>query len=381
MIRTSIFVILFVTTPATFAQGSKPLWQSQPQGDIIAIGDIHGDADALLEILHNTNVLNRKGEITGRTVDLVLGGDYVDRGDDSLEVLSIIKNLKEQETETFKVWINLGNHDIQLISGHLHYLSRKDIALLARRWSGKTNTVMDDNARSMQQSTHIFLQRYNVPLPNAKLLMDAYRGLVEMIAEPGSVFEFLANNATAFVKLGDSGFVHAGIEPKHVKKGMEHYNTLLRSELQKQITQFRQMRDGTLKGRPKELSEEFSAPNSMMWTRNVAKETYFPHEFEAMLGGLGIKRLVVGHTPTSDNTIQRLYDGALIKTDTSISSVYSGNLTALRIRSGNAEQLGPFRRRLNNALRRGFERDLFQNIPYTAERIQSFLTQCRRRNK
>ena len=91
---------------------------------IVATGDIHGALPQLLATLSSANLIapdkSRLGKyrwIGGKTV-WISTGDYVDRGDYSLEVLQFIIELQTQaETAGGKVVALLGNHEVMLLNG------------------------------------------------------------------------------------------------------------------------------------------------------------------------------------------------------------------------------------------------------------------------
>ena len=69
-----------------------------PQPDrLVAIGDVHGDLQALKGALRVAGVLHAKRDewIGGRTV-VVQVGDQLDRGDDELAILALIRKLQVQ---------------------------------------------------------------------------------------------------------------------------------------------------------------------------------------------------------------------------------------------------------------------------------------------
>lgn len=78
-----------------------------PKGEVIVIGDIHGDLDSLVHIIKESEFLDktRKGE----DIIAVFLGDYGDRGIYSPEVYYIVLWLKEQFPES--VVLMRGNHE------------------------------------------------------------------------------------------------------------------------------------------------------------------------------------------------------------------------------------------------------------------------------
>ena len=79
----------------------------RPQGEVIIIGDIHGDLNSLVYILKNTEFLERIFKDKG--ILMIFLGDYGDRGVYSSEVYYIVLKLKEQFPEN--VILMRGNHE------------------------------------------------------------------------------------------------------------------------------------------------------------------------------------------------------------------------------------------------------------------------------
>jgi len=74
--------------------------------EIVVIGDLHGDLDALIEILEDTKLLEK---ITStKTVALFLG-DYIDRGDKQVETIASILSLKGEFPDN--ILLLRGNHE------------------------------------------------------------------------------------------------------------------------------------------------------------------------------------------------------------------------------------------------------------------------------
>lgn len=74
-----------------------------------AVGDIHGCADLLRDLLERID-----DHAAGRPRKLVFLGDYVDRGPDSAGVLDILRGLRHREPE--RVVCLMGNHEAMLLA-------------------------------------------------------------------------------------------------------------------------------------------------------------------------------------------------------------------------------------------------------------------------
>jgi protein phosphatase len=77
-------------------------------GNAIIIGDLHGDESSLVKILRKTDFVERvKG---GEKLMLIFLGDYIDRGQNPLEVLNLVLELKRHFPEN--VVALRGNHEV-----------------------------------------------------------------------------------------------------------------------------------------------------------------------------------------------------------------------------------------------------------------------------
>lgn len=88
------------------AQTPPPLSTLAPERPFVAVGDVHGRADLLL-------ALDR--QIAARCADwpVVLLGDYIDRGEQSREVLDLLMTVSESGTPP--VTCLMGNHERMLL--------------------------------------------------------------------------------------------------------------------------------------------------------------------------------------------------------------------------------------------------------------------------
>jgi protein phosphatase len=83
------------------------LVKMSPRGEVIIVGDIHGDLNSFVHILENSGFL--KKSIDDKDVSMIFLGDYGDRGAYSPEVYYVTLKLKEQFPEN--VILMRGNHE------------------------------------------------------------------------------------------------------------------------------------------------------------------------------------------------------------------------------------------------------------------------------
>lgn len=273
---------------------------------VFAIGDIHGDLDALLRILLGLNLVDDQGNWRGASAKLVMMGDLVDRGPDSFSVMNHVMMLESQAAQAGGELISLlGNHEMFVSNGSFQFFRAREILELENFW------------------------------------IDDRHGL-DAIFRGDSVWAAWLRRRPVWVKLGETIFVHAGIE----KWALEWDFDELNQALQAWIAHFQ----GVASEPPEEtfwLTED--GGGGPIWSRAfVARSGGSPADIELQavieqfLAQHQAKRLVVGHCPTKNVGYQIAWPHpqlgekvALI--DTGISMAIGGQLSALVIDDGRFE--------------------------------------------
>lgn len=94
-------------------------WPKRPQ---LFISDPHADAEAFVASLHAAGAIKRTGlglnqfklSKAGKTANIIIGGDCLDKGPSNLELLRSIRHLKDCGA---RVKLLAGNHDVRLLMG------------------------------------------------------------------------------------------------------------------------------------------------------------------------------------------------------------------------------------------------------------------------
>lgn len=160
-----------------------------PRDRIYAVGDIHGRHD-LLDSLFEKIIDDSLQFSDGRNMKIIFLGDYVDRGDNSKDVLDRLVLLKERlgtQTEFLA-----GNHEAALL-GFLNdpFKNKNWLEFGGRQTLGSYGVAPPKTADSraeLQQVHDTFLQAITAHLPFLKSLQR-------------------------YVRSGDVMFVHAGLDP------------------------------------------------------------------------------------------------------------------------------------------------------------------------
>jgi hypothetical protein len=302
------------------------LAQPAPQR-IVAVGDLHGDYAAWIDIARDAGLIDTANKwIGGRTV-LVQTGDVVDRGPDSLKIIRHLQKLDgEARRAGGRLIVLAGNHEAMQVTGDYRYVTPGEIAAFADRGSkARRDAAFAANAKAI-----IAFYHQRDPSLSPKAIRDEWiatnpLGKVEYVAAWSPSGELGRWTATlpAAVKIGDTLFVHGGISAKYALVPLPEIN--------------RRARDALLAG---DASEEaiINDPMGPLWYRGLVSRAGEPAagrptieaELSGALLGHGAKRMVIGHTPDLKG-IGFLHGGRLIQIDTGISRYYGGKLGWLEI--------------------------------------------------
>ena len=109
---------------------------------LIAVGDVHGNYEALVGLLTQAGLLNKKTDWSGKRTTLVFTGDLLDRGPDSRQVLDLLMKLEKQANrKDGHVIVLLGNHEIMNLTGDLRYVSGEEYASYADEKSNQRRAI------------------------------------------------------------------------------------------------------------------------------------------------------------------------------------------------------------------------------------------------
>ena len=366
-----------------------PLTQDSAQHEatrLVAVGDVHGDYDALLGILERASLADRSGRWTGGATSLVQVGDVLDRGVKVIEVLDLLMSLEAQApSEGGRAITLMGNHEAMNLVGELRSVAQELYGKFADDQSeARRLAAFDAHQKLAARQRKAFSPP---PSPYQELDRDAWmaahpRGYLEYreaIGPAGRYGKWLRERP-AVVKVGDTILVHGGIAPEMAAKELEDINRQVRREVETfdRVVEimvargwalpfftlqelFDAARAHVLAARaaaqdpmapssapvsPSDLAlmEELLRigswylvnPNGPLWFRGYANWT--SNDEAAGLPGLlrryGASRLVVGHTMVQTLRITARFSGQIFLIDTGILSSYytGGRGSALEIR-------------------------------------------------
>ena len=307
--------------------GAAPLVAQVPPPRIVAVGDLHGDYSAWIDIARDAGLIDAKNKWSGGRTLLVQTGDIVDRGPDSLKIIRHLQKLDgEAKRAGGRVIVLLANHEAMQVTGDHRYVTPGEYAAFADRNSkARRDAAFDGNAKAIIDFYHQRDASLSPKAIRAEWIALNPLGKVEYVAAwaPTGELGRWAASLPAAAKVGETLFVHGGISAKFAQVPLAEIN--------------RQARVAMLAG---DASDAAIVNDQMgpLWYRGLvtrAGETAagrptIKAEIDGALLGQGVKRMVIGHTPDIKG-VNILHGGKLIRIDTGISRYYDGKLGWLEI--------------------------------------------------
>ena len=287
---------------------------------VVAVGDVHGDYNQLVNVLQAAGVIDRKNKWIGGKTHLVQNGDVLDRGPDSRKAMDLLMEIEPQALKAGgQVHALLGNHETMNLYGDLRYVSKEEYASYSNGNSEQlrdayVNYLLDDLAKKKTPTAdpEAFRKQFNSEHP---------LGWVEHLqafAPQGKYGKWLRQH-NAIIKINDAVFLHGGIGPKYAGKTTQEINDTIRAEL----NDFSRLQTG--------MTPDEEGP---LWFRGLAQGAEAPlsEHVDQVLKNYGVRHIVIAHTPQV--AVVPRFGGRVIVIDVGLSKVYGGPPAALIIEGG-----------------------------------------------
>ena len=199
-------------------------------GRVVAVGDIHGAYEGLVEILREADLIDESERWIGGDATLVQTGDLVDRGAEIRQVMDLLMSLQQQAPEHGgKVIVLMGNHESMALIGDVQDASAEILASFAsadaeklRREGWKTFVKwMNQMARSRGGANLDFNEE-----KKAQWMQEHPPGYFEYMQAMGPEGEYgkWIMQMPVVTKIGDTIFMHAGISPQYIEMSLDEIN-------------------------------------------------------------------------------------------------------------------------------------------------------------
>ncbi|GAB0496520.1 hypothetical protein MMPV_007832 [Pyropia vietnamensis] len=292
-----------------------------PAERIVAVGDVHGDADALRRALRSAAVLGPRDEWVGGKAVLVQVGDQLDRGPQERDVLDLLFKLQDEAPRSGgAVHVLLGNHELMNVEMDFRYVTMAGFGDFRRR-TGELSPSAGRRPTPHPQSVWAKSIR----------AMPAYMRPRAMALRPGGATTTrLAGRTQIAVIVGDTVFVHGGLRPSHLGAGGGKGVPVGEAALAAMNRGCREWLLGVA-----EKPAVLRGGSSPVWSRHYSRVGLKSDSPECDSLGqslklLNVKRMVVGHTPQMAG-ISGACDGRVWRIDTGMAKAYGGMTEALEI--------------------------------------------------
>lgn len=308
--------------------GNPPTFVSAPGRRIVAVGDLHGDLAKARCALELAGVLSSDGDDlwTGGETVLIQLGDILDRGEDEIAILSLLKSLDIQaKANGGAVFQVNGNHETMNVEGDFRYVDYGAFDECANfleylddckhnweeafvGWAGVSERLKEDRKT---------MQNYWGPWN----LVKRQKGVIarSILLRPGGPLASELARHAVVLKVDDWVFCHGGLLPHHVAYGIEKMN--------KEVSNW--MRG--LSESDDDMEFPFIATkgyDSVVWNRLYSRDSEDLEEYqidqiqsilEETLQAVGAKAMVVGHTPQTTG-VNCKYNCSIWRIDVGMSS-------------------------------------------------------------
>ena len=341
---------------------------------VVAVGDIHGDFDALVEVLQETGLIDNEQRWIGGDAILVQTGDFLDRGSKVREVMDLLMALEKQAVrDSGRIIVLLGNHEMMNLMGDLRDVTKEAyLSFVDENSEKRRQDAYQDYLELYKRRSQLIGQEPSITSKSEKQWMKMHPpGFLEYrdALQPHGKYGGWLRKRPAIVQIGDTIFLHGGIHPElasfklralneRIKREIEAFDAYTRYMVaEKLILSFATL-DETVAAAEAELKrttdevgdksmlESFLQygswlsvhPNGPLWFRGFAywSEREGQRHLSKLLESYEAKHFVVGHTPQLPGRIQTRFRRKVFLVDTGmLSSFYrGGRASALEIQDG-----------------------------------------------
>jgi hypothetical protein len=377
------FIALLIAAVVLAGPATAGQWHFDGIERVVAISDIHGAYKPMVRTLRSAGVLDEGLSWSAGKTHLVIVGDILDRGPESRPAMDLLMRLEREAVAAGgMVHVLIGNHEAMNLIGDLRYVSRSEYAAFAA----------EERAVEREHWFKAFTERRAPPGKSPEEVRELFdrsfpEGFFahrEAFGPDGKYGEWLLQKPIMIV-INGTAYVHGGVSPMIGKVGLDGVNGTLHGEMVDYVDHLEVLFDsGALlptdnfyqhpgileKYMPpldtsvevldaiaavKRLNDSsLHAPDGPLWYRgNVYCGALIEADrLDAVLASIGARRVVIGHTPTSNRRILERFNGTVIEVDTGMFGAYykgSGNAVVIEgdeisvINEASSEVLGVVR--------------------------------------
>ena len=311
-----VFLLLSATGSPAAGARLQYEWEGVPR--IVAVGDVHGAYDNLVNVLKNAGLIDDELDWVGGEAHLVQVGDVVDRGANSRRCLDLLMEL-EQEAERAggQVHVLIGNHEAFHVTGITDHTTPEEF-----------RSYVDLESEDIRERSFMTFFRQQIeaggtrrrgPNGDARGTFDekyppGYFGHREAFEQDGYYGRWILEHNVA-VRLNGIVFSHGDWSVEISALGIEKVNEEVRKELRGEAS----LENG--------VTFHVQGPLQYRGLAEVPltdeQQKAHADEVNQILANLQAQRMVVGHTVTK-GVIEPRFGGKHISIDTGMLEIYDG---------------------------------------------------------
>ena len=312
MLGRRTFLSWLAMSAAARGQGTAAGYDWQGVSRIVAIGDVHGDKDALVAVLRMAGLIDANEQWTGGTAHVVQMGDVPARGSQTRQAFDLLMRLEREA-------LAAGGHVHALIGNHEAGVMQGDLRNVLPAEFGAFRTADSQRRLRTAYEREVAALKQRGEWPATAEGRDAFTkswferhppGWVEhreAFAATGTYGSWIRRN-NAIVRLNETLFVHGGISPKYATARPAAINETIRRELAQPP------------GPTVPLWDEIEGPLRYRGLAEDVDQAPDAH-VERVLTAQGVRRIVIGHTVTRTAILPR-YHARVVNVDIGLSRFY-----------------------------------------------------------
>jgi hypothetical protein len=212
-------------------------------GRVVAVGDVHGDVDAFVGILREAQLIDAERRWIGGRATLVQTGDTLDRGARVREVLDLLMALESKAPASGgRVIVLVGNHEAMNMMSDVRDVGRDAYASFAdarsqERLEAAYEAHVKLAARRRTQLERVLpadaIPQVFQPVERAEWFEMRPPGFIEYVEAfgPRGAYGKWLRARAVMTRVGDTVFLHGGLNPDRVPKSIDAGNAQARREM------------------------------------------------------------------------------------------------------------------------------------------------------
>ncbi len=227
----AVLLILGAAPAAANPSERTAVWEWQDVPRVVAIGDLHGSYDNLVQLLESAELVDGELRWQGGEAHLVAAGDLIDRGTGDRAVMDLLRRLQEESAPAGgRVHVLLGNHEAMNLLRDTRDVHRAACRDFAAEESPRDRKRALNTARRRGENAKAVVENFNRQFP------PGYFARLKAFDRGGEYGRWLLRQP-AIVKVNGIAYVHGGLTEEFASLGVDGVNRRVTDELRRHLKQ------------------------------------------------------------------------------------------------------------------------------------------------